>query len=96
MEQNAKHLYDILLRAEWLDNITEIESKEQKGVFEQVIHFRTGQTMLENGQFRLWLFSKLYRELVNAGMTTSPSEVHPIIAMGTACGIQQGWEKLSK
>lgn len=85
-----------MIKAEWLDNVTEVESKEQKGVFEQVVHFRTGKTMLDNGQFRLWLFSKLYRELVNAGMTNSPSSLNSLIVMGTACGIQQGWEKLPK
>ncbi len=38
-----------------------------KGVFERVLHSRTGATLLDNGKFRLWLFSKLYRELLKAG-----------------------------
>jgi hypothetical protein len=93
MEQSEKQIYDILVRAEWLENIAESESPLQKGVSERVLSFRTGATQLENGKFKLWIFSKLYRELLKSG-GISTGDLNQLIQMGAALGIQAGWEKL--
>ncbi|HEY4983872.1 MAG TPA: hypothetical protein VIJ24_02300, partial [Verrucomicrobiae bacterium] len=71
MDTSEKQVYDILVKAEWLDNVKATESSLQKGVFERVLDFRTGTTLLDNGKFKLWMFSKLYRELLKAGMASA-------------------------
>ena len=94
MEGIEKQLSDILVKAEWVENITETESQSQKGVQERVVHFRTGATLLDNGKYKLWMFSKLYRELLNGGMASS-ADLNLVVQMGCAFGIQEGWEKPS-
>jgi len=91
MEQFEKRAYDILVKAEWLDNVKATESDIQKGVSERVLHFRTGATPLENGRYKLWLFSKLYRELTKGGSVSS-EDLNMLVQMGFGFGIQSGWE----
>jgi hypothetical protein len=92
MEQFEKQIYDILVKAEWLENVTATESELQKGVHERVLKYREGATLLDNGQYKLWMFSKLYRELLKGGLAT-PADMNVLIQMGMGAGIQQGWEK---
>jgi hypothetical protein len=75
-----------------LDNVGATESNLQKGVHERVLHFRTGKTPLENGKFKLWVFSKLYRELLEGGMA-STDDINTLIQMGAGFGMIEGWEK---
>jgi len=41
MEEIERQLFDILVKAEWLENATATESESQKGVHERVLHYRT-------------------------------------------------------
>lgn len=93
MDESEKKIYDILVKAGWLEQIAESESPLQKGIYERVLNFRTGETILDNGKFKLWIFSKLYRELATAGMS-SADDIKKLLEMGAAFGIAQGWEKL--
>jgi len=91
MDEAEKNVYDILVRAEWLENVAESESQLQKGVHERVLSFRTGKTPLENGKYKLWIFSKLYRELLRGGPITG-DDMKLLIQLGASFGQGEGWE----
>ena len=93
MHPFEKHIYDRLIKAEWIDQITATQSKEQEGVEERAIHWRKGKTPQESGEFKLWVFSKLCRELQKGG-TISAEDVIQLTQFGWAFGVQRGWEIL--
>ena len=81
------------MKAEWLESVQEAESKLQKGVFERVLNFRTGGAISQGGKYKLWQFSKLFRELATSGLS-SIDDLNALVEMGAELGIQERWEKL--
>ncbi len=86
MNLEEKRLWDILVNAEWADNVA-----TPKADFRNII-WRNGQTPADNGQYKLMIFSKLYRELSKDG-PLSQHELNLLVQMGFAFAVQLGIEK---
>ncbi|MGB7768095.1 MAG: hypothetical protein WBN22_04480 [Verrucomicrobiia bacterium] len=93
MHAFEKSIYDRLVKAEWIDQVTAAESKTPAGVEERVLNWRRGNNLLEDGEFKLWMFSKLYRELQTGGII-SPTDLETLVQLGLTSGLRTGWEKL--
>jgi hypothetical protein len=92
MHEMEKQIYDRLVKAEWLENVKATESTEQPGVHERMLQWRMSKNIIECGEFKLWLFSKLQRELALSG-PISEQDLNLLVQMGAAFGILKGWEK---
>lgn len=84
LQPHEKQVCDLLIRSEWIDNVIIKDG-------EAVLMFRQGETPLENGKLKLWLFSRLHRELIGAGLA-SPEHWHILLQMGLGLGEHEGWE----
>jgi len=93
MHPFEKNLYDRLVKIQWLDNITAVDSKTDPGAGERKFHWRETRNLFENGEFKLWMFSKIYKEL-EAGGPISNEDLELFVQLGWAFGVKRGWEKL--
>jgi hypothetical protein len=86
-----KHIYDRLVKAEWVEN-AQVKPGLQGGVTSpQELPWVKGKSPFIDGEFKILMFSRCYRELLKSG-PLSHEEINKIVEMGRAFAIQKGWE----
>ena len=83
MNPHEKALYDRLVAAGWLDNVTELQGGKR------IIRWCEGSVPADNGGLKLILFSKLCQDLFKAG-PFNVGEVELLTSWGEALSQGKG------
>jgi hypothetical protein len=87
----VKHIYDRLVKAEWMENINNAPGFRPELVPHPALSWVKGKSPYVDGEFKILMFSRCYRELLRGGPISS-EEISKIVEMGRAFAIQKGWE----
>ncbi|MEW6302077.1 MAG: hypothetical protein AB1705_01305 [Verrucomicrobiota bacterium] len=77
-----------LVAADWVDNI--INENTSNPTVRWVRH---GRDLTSNGEYRMAMFSKLYRELLKGGPITQ-KEIMEIVHRGLDAAVRNNWKEL--
>jgi hypothetical protein len=86
-----KHIYDRLVKAEWVENVRETPSPQHGGEQKNILTWLKGKNPYEDGRFKIIMLSRCYRDLLKGG-PISHEEIHEIVEMGRKIATQKGWE----
>jgi hypothetical protein len=90
-----KHIYDRLVKAEWVEKVNGTPGPQPELVQQKALTWVKGKSPFIDGEFKILMFSRCYRELLKSGPISS-EEINKIVEMGREFAIQKGWENFTE